>query len=121
MSIGNILSRIFNPDTTAGNVMCRILTLLIILAAASCLYFATVTVFQSSMINIALFITACFLILQAGSNIDRTHGFGAYSGTTQSQTEQQDNQQPHHQEHHHQPHKPHHKSMEQEPDEETEP
>lgn len=115
MSITNILSTVFNPDTTFGNIMCRLLTLVIILAAASCLYFATVTVFSSSLFNIALFITACFLILQAGSNIDRTHGFGAFSGSTESNSTEE---QPHTHDHHG-PHKPHHKqTTREEPDEE---
>lgn len=104
MSFANIVSKIFNPDTAFGNIMCRFLTLIITLAAAACLYFATVSVFSSSLINIALFITACFLILQAASNIDRTHGFGAFSGSTESNSEQEPPRPDEHHDHHHKPH-----------------
>jgi K+-transporting ATPase A subunit len=89
--------KFLDPDKPLGNVLSRIVTLLIVLAAAACFFYGTMWVFPTQMINIALFITACFLTLQAGSNIDRTHGFGAYSATTQNQV----NMEVHDHEHHH--------------------
>ena len=89
--------KFLDPDKPFGNILSRIVTLLIILAAAACFFYSTMWVFQSPMINITLFITACFLTLQAGSNIDRTHGFGAYSATTENNV----NTEVHDHEHHH--------------------
>ena len=81
--------KFLDPDKPAGNVLSRLVTLLIIIAATACFFYSTVWVFKTTLINIILFIIACFLTLQAGSNIDRTHGFGAYSATTHNHVEHQ--------------------------------
>lgn len=62
----------------------KTLTLLLFLLSAGLFYLTFTYVFISSFINIALFIIAIFVLLEACGNIDKANGYGKYSGTTSS-------------------------------------
>lgn len=71
-------------------------TLILFLVSAGLVYFAITMPFFSSFVNIALFIIAIFVLLQACANFDKQMKFGDYSATTKTDTaEIQNNNKPH--------------------------
>jgi multisubunit Na+/H+ antiporter MnhC subunit len=89
------------PDKLKQLISQFIVLVLFILAALG-FYLAVKVAFFSSFINIMLIFIAIFILIVACGEMDRIHGFGKYSGTTESQSElppppqpPHDNNQPH--------------------------
>lgn len=72
----------------------QVVILIIFILSALCFYLAVKVAFFSSFINVMLIIIAIFFLIVACGEIDRIHGFGKYSGTTESQSESQSKPQP---------------------------
>jgi multisubunit Na+/H+ antiporter MnhC subunit len=88
-------------------LLSQFIVLVLFILTALGFYLAIKVAFFSSFINIMLIIISIFILIVACGEMDRIHGFGKYSGTTESQSESipqpHDNDEPHHHPH---PHKP---------------
>lgn len=71
--------------------MSQVLVLALFILSALGFYLAVKVAFFSSFINIMLIFIAIFFLIIACGEMDRIHGFGKYSGTTESQSESQSN------------------------------
>ena len=91
-------------------LLSQFIVLVLFILTALGFYLAIKVAFFSSFINIMLIIISIFILIVACGEMDRIHGFGKYSGTTESQSESQSESQPQqdsHTGHHHpHPHKP---------------
>ena len=91
-------------------LLSQFIVLVLFILTALGFYLAIKVAFFSSFINIKLIIISIFILIVACGEMDRIHGFGKYSGTTESQSESQSESQPQqdsHTGHHHpHPHKP---------------
>lgn len=84
----------------------QFIVLVLFILTALGFYLAIKVAFFSSFINIMLIIISIFILIVACGEMDRIHGFGKYSGTTESQSESQPQQDNHTEHHHPHPHKP---------------
>ena len=57
----------------------KLFTLFLFLLACYCFYVATVVVFANSFVNIALFVVAIFVLIQACGNLDKNLGYGKWN------------------------------------------
>jgi multisubunit Na+/H+ antiporter MnhC subunit len=89
---------------TAKRLISQFIVLVLFILTALGFYLAIKVVFFSSFINIMLIIISIFILIVACGEMDRIHGFGKYSGTTESQSESQQDINTEH--HHPHPHKP---------------
>lgn len=64
----------------------ELFTLILFLVFAGLIYLAITMPFFSSFVNIALFIIAIFVLLQACANFDKQMKLGEYSATTKTDT-----------------------------------
>ena len=62
----------------------KLITLGGFLLSCGCFYLATTVTFITSFANIALFIIAIFFLIQGCGRLDKTYGYGKYSGNTES-------------------------------------
>lgn len=61
------------------NFLTKLLTLLLFILSAGCLYLAVTACFPNFFVNIVLFVIAIFVLLQACGNIDKENGYGKYA------------------------------------------
>ena len=80
-------------------ILHQMLTALLFIIATACIYLAVNIAFFSSFFNVAIGIVAIMIIIIACGEIDKIHGFGKYSATTETQIETNLNPTTHH--HHH--------------------
>ncbi len=61
------------------NFLSLVLTWALLILSCGLFYLAATFTFTSAFMNIALLITAVFVLIQAFGQIDKRHGFGRYS------------------------------------------
>lgn len=71
------------------NFMSLVLTWALLILSCGLFYLAVTMTFISAFINIALLITAVFVLVQAFGQIDKRHGFGRYSSESQKDKEKE--------------------------------
>lgn len=56
-----------------------LLTFVLFVAAIICFYFGATVAFSTALVNLLLFFSAVFFLIQAAGFIDRAKGFGKYN------------------------------------------